>query len=152
LSAEIGEPAPDFSLRDQQNNLVSLADLRGQKAMIVFIPFPFTGVCEGELCRIRDDYAALEGLNAKIIAITCDTRHANRVWLEQQGFQFPILSDFWPHGVTTQAYGCFNEETGGARRWSYLLDATGVVRQIIKSSVISEPREHSEYAKALAAI
>jgi peroxiredoxin len=152
LAATIGQPAPDFTLADQQNNQVSLSDLKGQKSIIVFIPFPFTGNCEAELCSIRDDYAALEGHSAKIVAITCDTRHANRRWTEDNNFQFPILSDFWPHGATCQAYGCFNETTGSAWRWSFVLDAEGIVREIIKTDALNIVREHAAYDKALAAI
>ena len=64
MPAVVGQPAPDFSLRDQSNNTVSLADLKGQKALIVFIPFPFTGTCDGEACALRDDLGALEPENA----------------------------------------------------------------------------------------
>jgi peroxiredoxin (alkyl hydroperoxide reductase subunit C) len=152
MPAVIGQPAPNFELRDQQNNVVSLSDLRGQRVLLVFIPFPFTGTCQNELCAIRDDFSDLEGMGARIVAITCDTRHANRRWTEDQGFQFPILSDFWPHGATCQAYGCFNEATGGALRWSFLIDENGVVREIIKSQTPAEAREHAAYARALAAV
>ena len=152
MPAAVGQPAPDFSLTDQQNNKVSLADLKGQKALLVFIPFPFTGICQNELCAIRDDYSALEGLGAKIVVITCDTRHANRRWTEDNNFQFQILSDFWPHGETCKAYGCFNETTGSAWRASFVLDANGLVREIIRTEALNIPREHEAYSKALAAV
>jgi len=152
VSAEIGGLAPNFHLPDQQNNIVSLADLNGQKALIVFIPFPFTGVCQGELCTIRDDYGSLSALGAKVVAITCDTRHSNRRWTEDNNFQFPILADYWPHGAVTQAYGCFNEATGGAWRWSFVLDAEGVVRAIVKSDALSQPREFEAYKTALSKV
>lgn len=152
MAAQIGQPAPDFTLLDQQGNKVSLSDFKGQKTIVVFIPFPFTGNCQNELCAIRDDYSQFEGLGAKIVSITCDTRHANRRWTEDNNFQFPILSDFWPHGATCQAYGCFNETTGSAWRWSFVLDAEGIVRDIIKSESLSEVREHAAYEKALAAV
>ncbi len=152
MPAAVGQPAPDFTLQDQQNNQVSLEDLRGQKALIVFIPFPFTGVCEGELCAIRDDLSDLEAQGAKVIAITCDTRFSNKRWADDNNFTYPILSDYWPHGTTAQAFGCFNETVGCANRWSYVLDAEGVVRTIIKSDELPKAREHVEYAKALAAV
>ncbi len=152
MPAVIGQAAPDFQLQDQQNNPVSLADLRGQKALIVFIPFPFTGICQAELCAIRDDYAALQALDARIVAITCDTRFSNDRWSQDQGFQFPVLSDFWPHGAVSQSYGCFAEAVGAAMRWTFVLDANGIVREIIKSEALSQPREHAAYQKALATI
>ena len=94
----VGDTAPDFTLKDQSGNDVTLSSLRGTPVVIVFYPFTFTGVCEGELCEIRDDPGAFERAGAQVLAISCDTRHAQRVWAEQQGFTFPVLSDFWPHG------------------------------------------------------
>jgi peroxiredoxin (alkyl hydroperoxide reductase subunit C) len=149
MAATIGQPAPDFSLSNQENTKVSLADLRGSKAMVVFIPFPFTGNCEAELCAIRDDMASLSSLGAKVVVITCDTRPTNAHWSKEHGFDFPVLSDFWPHGAVAQAYGAFNEQTGSANRWTFVLDAQGVVRQIVKSDSLGQTRDHAEYAKAL---
>lgn len=152
MPAEIGKPAPDFKLPDQTNNPVSLEDLKGSKAIIVFIPFPFTGVCEGELCAIRDDYANLEGLGAKVVAITTTPRPSVKAWSDQNNFQFPILSDFWPHGAVAKEYGAFNEANGAAWRYSYILDADGIVRAMVRSEQMPQGREHAEYAKALAEI
>jgi mycoredoxin-dependent peroxiredoxin len=130
MPAEIGRPAPGFTLRDQHNREVSLGDFRGSKLLVVFIPFPFTTVCEGELLAIRDDYNTIADVGAKVVAITCDTQHANRVWSEQKGLQFPILSDFWPHGAVARDYGCFDESTGAALRYSFILDAEAIVRRL----------------------
>ena len=152
MPAEIGQPAPDFKLPDQANNPVTLDDLKGSKAIIVFIPFPFTGVCESELCAIRDDYAHLEGLGAKVIAITTTPRPSVKAWSDQNNFQFPILSDFWPHGAVAQAYGSLNEANGAAWRYSYILDADGVVRSIVRSDQLPQARQHEEYARALGEI
>jgi peroxiredoxin len=99
-----GDTAPDFTLKDQNADDVTLSSLRGQPVVIVFYPFTFTGVCEGELCEIRDDPGAFERAGAQVLAISCDTRHAQRMWAEQQGFTFPVLSDFWPHGAVAQSY------------------------------------------------
>ena len=98
----VGDTAPDFTLKDQNGNDVTLSALRGKPVVIVFYPFTFTGVCQGELCEIRDDPSAFERAGAQVLAISCDTRHAQRVWAEQQGFTFPVLSDFWPHGEVAQ--------------------------------------------------
>ena len=152
MPATIGQPAPDFTLRDQQNNQVSLADLRGQKSLLVFIPFPFTGTCQSELCAIRDDFGSLSKLGAKVFAITCDIGPSNRKWAEENNFAFPLLSDFWPHGAVAQAYGCFNEMIGVPMRWSFVIDENGVVRDIIKTDTLSQAREYEAYKKALAAM
>jgi peroxiredoxin (alkyl hydroperoxide reductase subunit C) len=152
LPAEIGQPAPDFSLRDQDNQTVTLEDLKGHKAVIVFIPFPFSGVCSDELCAIRDDYSSLEGLDAKVVVITPGQRFTTAAWKQQHNLPFQILSDYWPHGATAQAYGVFNEQMGVPTRASFVLDKDGVVREIIRSEAIPQPREHAAYERALAAI
>ena len=115
MAVAVGQPAPDFTLKDQAGNDVSLADYQGkQPVVIVFYPFTFTGVCQGELCEIRDDPSTFEDAGAAVVAISCDTRHAQAQWAEQQGFTFPVLSDFWPHGEVAKAYGVFNEKLGCA--------------------------------------
>ncbi|HLF77674.1 MAG TPA: redoxin domain-containing protein [Dehalococcoidia bacterium] len=151
MPATVGQPAPDFNLRDQKNEPVTLESLKGHKALIVFIPGPFTSICEGEVCAIRDDQASLENLGAKVVIITNYPRPANAKWAEQLGVSFPILSDYWPHGAVSQAYGSFNETFGLTMRWSFVLDKDGVVRAIIKTDALPEAREHAAYQRALSA-
>ena len=113
MSISTGDTAPDFTLKDQNGNDVTLSSFRGnQNVVIVFYPFTFTGVCQGELCEIRDDPSAFQTSEAQVLAISCDTRHAQKQWAEAQGFTFPVLSDFWPHGEVAKAYGVFNEALG----------------------------------------
>ena len=148
----VGEQAPDFTLKDQNNEDVTLSSLRGKPVVIVFYPFTFTGVCQGELCDIRDDPAAYQQGDAQVIAISCDTKNAQRVWSEQQGFTFPILSDFWPHGAVAQAYGVFNEQMGCANRATFVLDKDGVVSSTFASPDLGTPRAKAEYEDALARV
>jgi len=152
MAAEIGSPAPGFTLFDPAGEAFSSESLRGRKSLVVFIPFPFTGTCEGELCALRDHLADLNDLDATVVAITCDTRFANGKWSESNGFGFPVLSDFWPHGATARAYGSFNEDLGCANRITYVLDSAGVVSDIIDSGSLGTAREYDEYVSALEAI
>ena len=152
MPATIGQPAPDFNLPDVNNTRMSLADVKGEKTLVVFIPFPFTGNCDTETCAIRDDLAALEGQNAKVVVISTTPRPSLKKWSDENGFTFPVLSDFWPHGATCIAYGCFNENTGSSMRATYVLDAGGIVREIIATDSLGQIREHEAYSRALAAI
>ena len=114
---DAGDTAPDFTLKDQNGNDVALSSFRGEKnVVLVFYPFTFTGVCEGELCSLRDDLSEFDTGNAQVLALSCDSRHSQRIWAEQQGYNFPVLSDFWPHGAVAKSYGVFNEELGCADR------------------------------------
>ncbi|MEA3503168.1 MAG: redoxin domain-containing protein, partial [Actinomycetota bacterium] len=99
MSATVGSPAPSFTLTDQDRNTVTLDDLKGTKTLIVFIPFPFTGICDDESCAIRDNLAALNDLDANVAVITCHAVPVTKKWSDENDFTFPVLSDFWPHGL-----------------------------------------------------
>ena len=151
MAIEIGQQAPDFSLKDNNGEMVSLVGFRGEKAVaLVFYPFTFTGVCQGELCALRDDYREFTDAGVQVLACSCDTRFAQAQWAEQQGYQFPVLSDFWPHGEVAKAYGVFNDALGCAFRATFLIDKDGVVVDVIESGDLGTPREASRYTEALA--
>ena len=149
MPAEIGSPAPDFSLRNVDGEPFGLEELKGSKSLIVFIPFPFTGTCQAELCEIRDGLGGLDSLDARVVAITTDTVFSNRKWSEENEFGFPVLSDFWPHGAVTEAYGTFDDRVGAANRSTFVLDEEGIVRAIVATESRRDAREFDEYVKAL---
>ena len=129
--------------------MVSLDSLKGRKTLIVFIPFPFTGTCEAELCTIRDHLSDLNDLDANVVAITTDTSFSNAEWSKKNQFGFPVLSDFWPHGAVTEAYGTFDPRVGAANRSTYVLDENGIVRDIVATESRKFAREYDDYVKAL---
>jgi peroxiredoxin len=150
VPVEIGQEAPDFTLKDQDGNEVTLSSFRGnQNVVIVFYPFTFTGVCQGELCSLRDDLSEFDAVKAQVLAISCDSRHAQKRWATEQGFTFPVLSDFWPHGEVARAYGVFNEQLGCANRATFVLDTAGKVVDTFASANLGTPRERAEYEAAL---
>lgn len=151
MSIKVDDDAPDFTLKDQTGNDVTLSTFRGEhNVVLVFYPFTFTGVCQGELCEIRDDPSAFAGADAQVLAVSCDTRHAQAQWAEQQGFTFPVLSDFWPHGEVAKAYGVFNDALGCANRATFVIDKAGKVVDTFSSANLGTPRERVEYDAALA--
>jgi len=150
MAIDVGQPAPDFELKNTAGEPVTLSAFRGKPVLLVFYPFTFTGVCEGELCRLRDDYREFEDAGVQVLAVSCDSRHAQRVWSEQQGYQFPLLSDFWPHGEVAKAYGVFNEALGCANRASFLIGGEGTVVDTFGSDDLGTPREAQRYSEALA--
>lgn len=149
---EIGQSAPPFTLRDQNRNEVSLDELGGRPTLVVFMPFAFTRVCGSEMCDIRDNLSKLSGADANVVVITCDTAPVNKAWAEAEGFDFPIVSDFWPHGAVTSAYGCFNEALGVAHRATFVIDAGGTVRDVIASDGLRHTRPFASYVESLAAL
>src|SRR3712207_336496 len=125
MSLSVGDVAPEFTLPDQDRQVVSLADLRGTPALLVFYPFAFSRICTGELCQLRDELATYTDAGVEVLAISTDTVFSLKAWREDQDFDFRLLSDFWPHGAVAQAYGVFNEKSGMALRGTFLVDAEG---------------------------
>ena len=129
MSLAIGSPAPQFSLTNQHGENISLADYKGKKNVVVlFYPFAFSGICTGELCGLRDDLAAFQNENVELIAISCDPMYAQKAFAEKEGYKFPVLADFWPHGAAAQAYGIFNADLGCALRGTFIIDKAGIIR------------------------
>ena len=150
MAIEIGQSAPGFELQDPAGDRVQLADFAGDKAVaLVFYPFTFTGVCEGELCTLRDDQSEFSDAGVQVLAVSCDSRHSQRIWTEQQGYTFPVLSDFWPHGEVARAYGVFNDALGCANRATFLIDRDGIVVDVIETD-LGTPRAADRYREALA--
>jgi peroxiredoxin len=150
MAVEIGSPAPDFTLKDQDRNDVTLSSFRGKKNVVVlFYPLTFTSVCEGELCAVRDDLGAFQNDDVQVLAISVDSAPTHKTWADQQGYTFPILADFWPHGEVAKAYGVFNDTAGIATRGTFVIDKEGVVRWSVINA-IPDARDQSEYKKVLA--
>ena len=151
MALKVGDPAPDFTLKDQHGNDVTLSSFQPDtNVVLVFYPFTFTGVCEGELCSLRDDISDFQTNAAQVIAVSCDTRHAQAQWAERNGFTFPVLSDFWPHGAVARAYGVFNEQLGCANRATFVIDKAGRIVDVFESPNLGTPREKAAYEAALA--
>ena len=152
MTLSIGSAAPDFELSDQHGEKVLLSSFKGKKNVVVlFIPFAFTGTCTGELCALRDDLAPFQNDNVQLLAISCDSMFTQRIFAEQEGYKFPVLADFWPHGAAAKAYGIFNEELGCAMRGTFIIDKEGIVRwQVING--LGDARNIADYKTAISAL
>jgi peroxiredoxin len=152
MTIEPGQEAPDFELRDPHKQPVRLSDYRGRKTVVVvFLPWAFSRICTGELCSIRDEIEDFSGDDVQVLAITCDSPWANSAWAQQEGYTFPVLSDFWPHGATAQTYGVFDEKAGCALRGSFIVDREGIVRWTVTNG-IPDARDLDDYRRALAEV
>ena len=140
---DVGALAPDFTLKDQNGVDVTLSSFRGTKnVLLVFYPFAFSGICTGELHRIRDDLGAFVGEDVQVLAISCDPIFSLRGWADLEGYFFPLLSDFWPHGEVARAYGVFHQAGGMATRGTFLVDTEGVIRW----TLVNPPGENRDFA------
>ena len=152
MTLTIGQAAPDFELKDQYGELVKLSSFKGEKNVVVlFIPFAFTGTCTGELCAIRDDLAAFQNDNVQVLAISCDSPFTQKIFAEQEGYKFPVLADFWPHGAAAQAYGIFNADLGCALRGTFIIDKEGIIRWTVVNG-LGDARNNGDYKSAIVAL
>ncbi|MFI7133958.1 peroxiredoxin [Nonomuraea sp. NPDC050153] len=145
--AAVGALAPDFELQDQHGTPVSLSQFRGTKVVLVFYPLAFSGICHGELSALRDQ--PLDG--AQLLTVSVDSMFTHRAWADREGYAFPLLSDFWPHGQVARAYGVFDEAKGFALRGTFIIDGDGVIRWSVVNPT-SAARDVADYTKALADI
>ncbi|MCC5476000.1 peroxiredoxin [Streptomyces sp. NPDC059680] len=149
MAIQVGDKAPDFELKDNHGRTVKLSDFRGEKnVVLLFYPFAFTGVCTGELCELRDNLPKFEGRDTQLLAVSNDSIHTLRVFAEQEGLEYPLLSDFWPHGNVSRAYGVFDEDKGCAVRGTFIIDKEGVVRWTVVNG-LPDARDLNDYVKAL---
>jgi peroxiredoxin len=130
--------APDFELVNQFGETVRLSDFQGDKAVaLVFFPLAFSGTCTGELCELSENLDLFASHGVELIGISVDSKYSLRVWAEQQGYDFTLLADFWPHGQVAKEYGVFLEDKGFANRATFLIDTDGIVQ----ASFITAPGE-----------
>ncbi|MCU1596424.1 MAG: mycoredoxin-dependent peroxiredoxin [Actinomycetota bacterium] len=141
--------APDFELANQFGEHVRLSDFLGKKPVtLVFFPLSFSSTCTSELCTLRDNLALFKQNGVELIGISVDSKATLRSFAEQEGYDFTLLADFWPHGAVSKEYGVFLEEKGYANRATFVIDTRGIIR----ASFITEPgqpRSLEDYRLAL---
>ncbi|GHD98347.1 peroxiredoxin [Streptomyces alanosinicus] len=149
MAIQVGDKAPDFELKDNHGKAVRLSDFRGAKnVVLLFYPFAFTGVCTGELCELRDNLPKFVNDDTQLLAVSNDSIHTLRVFSEQEGLEYPLLSDFWPHGNVSRQYGVFDEDKGCAVRGTFIIDKEGVVRWTVVNG-LPDARDLNAYVEAL---
>ena len=152
MPIDVGSQAPDFTLKDQNNQQVTLSDFKGRKAvLLVFYPLAFTGTCQGEMSEIRDNLDEYANERVQVLTVSVDSTYSHKVWAEREGYNFPLLADFWPHGAVAEQYGVFFEQAGIANRGTFVIDKEGVVRYAHMQGP-GEPRDQKTWRETLAEI
>ncbi len=126
-----GDKAPDFTLRASDKTLVKLSEQRGRNVVLLFVPLAFTGVCTKELCLMRDSLADYQQLDAQILAVSVDSLYTLQKWKDEQGFNFPLLSDF--NKTVSKKYEAIYKDfvyemKGVSKRAAFVIDTTGTIR------------------------
>jgi peroxiredoxin len=124
---EAGQPAPDFTLADQDGRQVTLSELRGQTVLLVFYPLDFSPVCTDQLSVYQQVLGELEGRGVTLIGISVDSAFTHKAFREQLGLTMPLLADFHPKGAVSKSYGVYNEDYGNSARALVMIGPDGDV-------------------------
>jgi peroxiredoxin len=126
---EVGDKAPDFTLRDQNRNEVKLSDYRGKKVVLSWHPLAWTSTCTLQMKDLEAHRQDYEERGAVALGISVDTAPSKKAWAEDMGIENTLLlADFWPHGDVAQKYGVFDEKSGASKRAVFIIDEEGIVR------------------------
>jgi peroxiredoxin len=152
MAVAVDTEAPDFDLQNQFGESVKLSDYRGDKnVVLIFFPKAFTGFCTDELCAVRNDNTDFSTDDVVTLGVSCDSTAALKEFAEKEDFEYNLLSDYWPHGATAQAYDVFLDKFGFATRATFIIDKDGVIRwEVINGP--GDTRSNDDYRAALAAL
>jgi peroxiredoxin len=145
-NVNVGEKAPDFTLKNQDNEDVTLSALRGKPVVLVFYPLDFSGICTTELCAIRDDYSAFVHAGAVVLGISRDSRHTHKAFIEANGIKHDLLADM--KGEVARVYGSWNEEMAFSERLTVVIAPDGTIIYTVHNAV-GNARDHHEALDAL---
>ena len=145
-NVEVGQEAPDFTLKNENSQDVKLSSLRGTPVVLVWYPLDFSPYCTTEMCAYRDDFSLFEGKGAQIFGISRDSTWTHKAFKEKEGLQHSLLADM--KGDVARLYGCWNEVLGISGRLTVVIDKDGVIQYVEHNG----PAQIRDQKKALAAL
>lgn len=152
MTLAVGATAPDFTLENQFGEEITLSELLTEKPVVlVFFPLAFSGICTGELCELQENLSIFQDGSVELVGVSVDSKYALRAWAEAEGYNFSILSDFWPHGKVASDYGVFLDEAGIATRGTVVIAQDGTVAAAFTTAP-GEARDFGAYREAVAAL
>lgn len=146
-SVTVGQEAPDFTLRSENLENITLSALRGKPVVLVFYPLDFSGLCTAEMCSIRDNYSGFQEKGAQVFGISRDSAFTHKAFKEKEGLTHSLLADM--KGDVAKLYGVWNEAAGVAERATVIVDKDGFVTYV-RHNGLGEARDQKEAIAALA--
>jgi mycoredoxin-dependent peroxiredoxin len=126
MTMTVGQPAPEFSLKDQSQQDVKLSDFRGKKRVVlVFYPLDWSPVCTNEHACFVNDMKKFEQLDAQVLGLSVDSTWSHKAYAEKMGITYPLLADFQPRGAVAEKYGMYLEDKGITGRAISIIDRDG---------------------------
>jgi mycoredoxin-dependent peroxiredoxin len=152
MSATVGAPAPEFTLKDQNQQEVSLASFRGRKRVVlIFYPLDWSPVCTQEHACFVNDMKKFEQLDAQVLGLSVDSVWSHKAYADKMGIHYPLLADFHPRGAVAAKYGVYLEDKGITGRAIFIIDRDGKLAWLKDYGIPVVPGV-DEVAKALEAV
>jgi peroxiredoxin len=139
MAVQVGHPAPDFTLKDQDQRDVRLSDFRGQNVVLLFYPLDWSPVCTNEHACFVNELKRFEQLNARLLGISVDSVWSHKAWAEKLGLRYPLLADFHPKGAVARQFGFYLEDKGIAARAIVVVDREGRVAWAKQYEILQVP-------------
>jgi len=136
MELQVGDPAPEFSARDQEGKEVKLSDFKGEKVILYFYPKDDTPGCTAQACNLRDNYDKLLSQGYKVLGVSVDNEKSHVKFINKFNLPFPLLADT-DHAIV-EAYGVWVEKSMygrtymGTARTTFVIDENGIIEEIIQ--------------------
>jgi mycoredoxin-dependent peroxiredoxin len=148
----VGQPAPDFTLKDQLQKDIKLSDFAGKRnVVLVFYPLDFSPLCTNEHVCFINELKQFEALNAQVLGLSVDSVWTHQAFAEKMGITYPLLADFHPKGAVAQMFGVYVPDRGVSGRSVAIVDKAGKIAWFKNYDYPSIP-DMKEVAQALAAV
>jgi peroxiredoxin len=148
----VGQPAPDFALKDQSQKEVKLADFLGKRNIVlIFYPLDFSPVCTNEHACFVNDLKQFESLDAQVLGLSVDSAWAHKAFAEKMGIKYPLLADFHPRGAVAEKFGVYLADKGITGRAIAIIDKAGQIAWFKNYDIPVVP-DMAEVSKALSAV
>jgi peroxiredoxin len=144
---KVGDTAPDFTLKDQDQKDWTLSSVRGKKnVVLIFYPLDWSPVCTGENKCISDDFPKFEQANAEVVGISTDSFFSHKAWSDALGLKQRLLADF--NRDVVKKYGLYFEPLNCGKRATVIVDKNGKVAYA-KVQEIKTARDDKDILEAL---
>jgi peroxiredoxin len=152
MPATVGAPAPEFSLKDQDQKDVKLSDYKGKKRVVlVFYPLDWSPTCTKEHVCLVNDMKKFEQLDAQVMGLSVDSTWSHKAYADKMGIHYPLLADFQPRGAVAAKYGVYMEDKGITGRAISIIDRDGKLAWHKNYDIPVVP-DIEEVSKALAGV
>lgn len=146
---KVGDEAPDFTLRSQNGETITLNAYRGQKNVVLaFFPFAFSSTCSAQMPSYQAELERFNGYDTQVLGISMDAGHSLAAWGKQLGISYPLLSDFYPQGKVTDLYGA-RHAAGMPERALFVVDKTGKIAWVHVHRPTGEAPDNEELFEVL---